>query len=292
MAIRLRLERGGESSEFVFDRAEITVGGEPFHDIVLEEHHAEEVRGAVRVKEERIEFESRICNVRTRLLRDGRAVETIAPDSERRVDVRSGDTLEFDVEPGVVLGVEGFERASEKAPTVEPLDVEGFTEAEEAPPDQLWEAWQRVVEEPTPQTYVETVADAIATAVGERPSLVCLTVSERGGGLRVERASIRAEGDEAGDGRGEWEHREVAGRLSPGDVARLASGGRTTLYSRLDGESSTALLEVDLPGGVDDRDLEQPARWLASLRRLGSSVVLASERRRECRSLAEENRYF
>ena len=96
MTVRLRLTCNGKTSEYLFDRAKITLGRGPFNDLVIATGDVGMKHGALLFEEARaLRFVIERASHHTTIVRDGEILADVEAEQSADIELRGGDSILF-----------------------------------------------------------------------------------------------------------------------------------------------------------------------------------------------------
>lgn len=312
MNVLLRVQGNGESREFTFDRSEISIGAEPFNDIVLEQGCCGGVQGTLRLGET-MRFSCGSSGVPTSLHRDGARLQEVAAEEVTELDLQPGDVLRFEARQPIDVHI--LERGEPAGPT---LTVHEMPFEEEllrrTGPGCLWEATDVLSQDPRIETFLRIVAGLAPTFDAPMPRRLSLSLMTEEGGLDRDLFILDVQPGEDSGTEGQWtgpapgsfeqkhsplmslgvDRRRVARRIEDGDRFAILEGrGEVfSFFSVLGDEPITGFLDVEFDVDVGAETVERIGALARLIQPLGRIVLSRAAQRLDSLSLQEENRYF
>lgn len=323
MTVRFKLTVDEQVRQFVFDRAEISVGCSAFNDLVLDEvDGGADVHGTFEVDEEGILFDAPASGVPTSLLREETCIATVGGEETAQMQVRVGDTIRFGTDqPFEITVMERSEPARSETEIHELSDASRLRPGAETS-HLLWSVTDAVSRSPDIEHLLRGIAAVVDSVLELYPDSLTLWFlkdegevqdhvyrlqtppRERGAGSRQENGE-----EESGDERlfrGSYSRErsplvglgidrpDVVDALAGGERLAIDRGGpeQASVFLPLGEESLRGIVQVSFVELGEDADLERVGLVGTLIQPLGRIVLEMVARAIENLGLSEENRYF
>ncbi len=318
MTIRLKLLQpdGDSHREFVFDRAEISIGEGLFNDIVLEDVHGIGIYGVIDTEEGAL-FHSRPHGVPARYFRAGELFDETEADESASWSLDEGDRLELGGETSFQLEV--LRHEEEGGSCVEAHSLQSFENADLDPElhRHIWTLADALSREPTVEGLLRGTVALLAAHTDRPPlrtSLACLDHEGRladhvhvfepdadGGSLSLESAHSMAPLTHPGTytrqstpllGLGAERHR-MREIVQAGDALAVYPSGRGDLGILYPiGGDARGVLDIEWESETREPLIERMGRLGRQLAPVLRLVLDRLARASQHAGLVEENRYF